>query len=153
MSLSGSVSESNAKTNDIGLMNNDIQGPEPTRENPAGVFPQVGTQPAESGSIPGSGAPDHGGDVRGVFGNPEMFNDTFRELSTAFTTAMNKIQDESGSGIGSVGKTLISKLEKMRNEIDDLRSGKGLEEVKEAGGERNDSVERAQGDGGGLYKD
>ncbi|WWC63981.1 uncharacterized protein I303_106587 [Kwoniella dejecticola CBS 10117] len=153
MSLSGSTAEDNAKTNDAGLMHNDIQGPEPTRENPAGVFPQVGTQPAQPGSMPGSGAPDHGGDVRGVFGNPQMFSDTFGHLSSAFTDAINKIKDESGSGIGSVGKTLIHKLETMRGEVDGWRQGKGLEEVEQAGGERNESVERAKGDGGGLYAD
>ncbi|WRT69115.1 uncharacterized protein IL334_006099 [Kwoniella shivajii] len=153
MSLSGSTAEDTNKTNDAGLMHNDVKGPEPTVENPGGVFPQVGSTPAEPGTMPGSGAPDHHGDVRGVFGNPQQFNDTFRDLSTAFTDAINKVKDESGSGIGSVGKTLIDKLESMRDEIDGWRMGKGLPEVEEQGGERNDSVERAKGDGGGLYAD
>lgn len=38
-------------------------------ENPAGVYPDVGVNPAPRGSMPGSGAPDHHGDVRGIFGN------------------------------------------------------------------------------------
>lgn len=41
----------------------------------------------------------------------------------------------------------------MRDEIDGWRKGEGLEEVKEQGGERNESVERAKGDGGGTYAD
>ncbi|WVW79435.1 hypothetical protein I302_101404 [Kwoniella bestiolae CBS 10118] len=153
MSLSGSTSEDKSRVNDIGLMNNDVQGPEPTAENPAGVFPEVGSQPAAPGSMPGSGAPDHHGDIRGVFGNPQVFNDTFGHLSSAFTDAINKIKDESGSGIGSVGKILIHKLETMRDEVDGWRMGKGLPEVEQAGGERNEDVDRAEGDGGGLYAD
>ena len=66
-----------------------------------------------------------------------MFNQTFRKLSTAFTTAINAVQDESGSGVGSVGKALMSRLEAMRGEI----------------GEQNDQVERTKGDAGGLYAD
>lgn len=41
----------------------------------------------------------------------------------------------------------------MRNEIDGWRMGKGLPEVEQAGGERNDDVERPDGDAGGLYND
>lgn len=78
-----------------------------------------------------------------------MFQQTFRTLSSAFTTAINAVNDESGSGIGSVGKALIGKLESMRDEIDALRAGKGLPEA--GGGEKNDQVDRAKGDGGGLY--
>ncbi|WVQ93182.1 hypothetical protein IAU59_000246 [Kwoniella sp. CBS 9459] len=154
MSLSGSAAEDFNKTNDAVLMHDDgVKGPAPTAENPAGVYPQVGTQSAEPGTMPGSGAPDHHGDVRGVFGNPQMFNDTFGTLSSAFTDAINKVQDESGSGLGSVAKTLIQKLEAMRDEIDGWRTGQGLPEVEAQGGEQNDSVERAEGDGGGLYAD
>lgn len=80
-----------------------------------------------------------------------MFKDTFGTLSGAFTTAMNKVQDESGSGLGSVAKVLLKRLEEMRDEIDGWRAGKGLPEAAE--GEQNDKVERAKGDGGGLYAD
>ncbi|WVQ81495.1 hypothetical protein IAT38_003619 [Cryptococcus sp. DSM 104549] len=103
--------------------------------------------------MPGAGGPDHHGDVRGVFGNPEVFKDTFSHLSSAFTTAINKITDESPSGVGSVGKALIAKLEAMRDEVDGWRMGKGLPEVEREGGERGDEVERGVGAEGGLYKD
>jgi hypothetical protein len=82
-----------------------------------------------------------------------MFNETFSTLSTAFTTAIDSINAESGSGLGTPAKTLITKLESMREEIDGWRQGKGLKEVKEKGGERNEDVDRAEGDGGGLYAD
>ncbi|WVR09021.1 hypothetical protein IAU60_006081 [Kwoniella sp. DSM 27419] len=153
MSLSGSTAEDYNKTGDGVLHYDDVKGPGASAENPGGVFPQVGSTPAEPGSIPGSGGQDHGGDVRGIFGNPQMFADTFGQLSGAFTDAINKINDESGSGLGSVAKTLIAKLESMRDEVDGWRAGKGLSEVEAAGGERNESVERAKGDGGGLYAD
>jgi len=84
-------------------------------------------------------------------GQPEMFNQTFRDLSSAFTTALQAIQDEAGSGIGSVGKALMARLEAMRGEIDGWRMGQGLPGAQ--GGERNEQVDRAKGDGGGLYAD
>ena len=80
-----------------------------------------------------------------------MFNQTFSKLSTAFTTAINAVQDESGSGVGSVAKALMGRLEAMRGEIDGWRQGQGLPEA--APGEQNDQVERTKGDGGGLYAD
>ena len=80
-----------------------------------------------------------------------MFKDTFTHLSTAFTTALHAIQDESGSGIGSVGKALIGRLEAMRGEVDGWMMGEGLPEAE--GGEKNEAVDRAKGDGGGLYND
>lgn len=46
--------------------------PQHGSENPAGVYPDVGGNPAPPGSMPGSGAPDHHGDVRGVFGNVRL---------------------------------------------------------------------------------
>lgn len=45
----------------------------------------------------------------------------------------------------------MDKLESMRDQIDGWRRGEGLEEAGD--GEKNDQVERAMGDGGGLYKD
>ncbi|KAK8844095.1 hypothetical protein IAR55_006889 [Kwoniella newhampshirensis] len=153
MSLSGSAAEDFNKTGDGVLHYDEATGPAPTVENPAGVFPQVGGTSAETGTVPGSGPPDHHGDVRGVFGNPQMFKDTFGTLSSAFTDAINAVEDESASGLGTVAKALIKKLESMRDEIDGWRTGKGLPEVEEAGGERNEDVERAEGDGGGLYAD
>ncbi|KAK4687241.1 hypothetical protein P7C73_g2875, partial [Tremellales sp. Uapishka_1] len=118
---------------------------------PLQVFPDSAGPAAPTGSVPGSGAPDHHGDVRGVFGNPMMFQHVFHDLSGAFSTAIHAIEDEAGSGLGSVAKALIKKLEDMRGEIDDLRAGKSLPEAE--GGEKNEQVERAQGDGGGLYKE
>jgi len=43
-------------------------GPKPADREPQ-VFPQTTNQAANTGTVPGSGAPDHGNDVRGVFGN------------------------------------------------------------------------------------
>lgn len=84
---------------------------------------------------------------------PEVFKDTFGHLSSAFSEAISSIQHESGSGIGYVGKALIARLEKMRDEVDGWRIGKGLPEVEKHGGERGEDVEQAEGDEGGLYKD
>ncbi|ORY28797.1 hypothetical protein BCR39DRAFT_533918 [Naematelia encephala] len=151
MSLSGSTGEDYNKTGDGQLHYDEPTGPDPTPENPGGVFPQTGTVSADAGSMPGSGAPDHGGDVRGVFGNPQVFSDTFGHLSGEFSTAINAVKGESGSGLGSVAKALIERLEAMRDEIDGWRKGEGLAGAAE--GEKNDEVERAEGDGGGLYKD
>lgn len=150
--------------------------PQHGSENPAGVHPDVGVNPAPRGSMPGSGAPNHHGDVRGIFGNvrltlcsfiaidsrviaeyhtfqPEVFKDTFGHLSSAFSEAISSIQHESGSGIGYVAKALIAKLENMRDEVDGWRTGKGLPEVEKHGGELGEDVEQAEGDEGGLYKD
>ena len=80
-----------------------------------------------------------------------MFHQTFRTLSSAFTTAIQAVQDESGSGVGSVAKTLMARLEAMRDEIDGWREGKPLPEVGK--GESNDQVDIAKGDSGGLYTD
>ena len=82
-----------------------------------------------------------------------MFNDTFKDLSSAFSTALSKIDAEGSSGLGTGAKALKKRLLEMRNEIDGWRMGKGLPEVEAAGGERNDDVERPEGDAGGLYKD
>ncbi|RXK39004.1 hypothetical protein M231_03734 [Tremella mesenterica] len=151
MSLSGSTSQDYGKTGDGLLRHDNPSGPEPTRENPAGVFPQTTGPPARPGSIPGSGSPDRGGDVRGVFGNPQVFNDVFKKLSSAFTDAMNAIKDESGSGgVGTVGQALAARLEAMQGEIDGWMVGKGLEGVD---GERGRDVKRPEGTGGGLYKE
>jgi hypothetical protein len=78
-----------------------------------------------------------------------VFRDTFARLSSAFSQAINHIQDESGSGIGTVGKALIARLEGMRNEVDGWRMGKGLPATRE--GERGEDVERVGQ--GGLYKE
>ena len=80
-----------------------------------------------------------------------LFRETFTTLSTAITTAIHTIDDESGSGIGTVAKALKAKLEGMRAEVDGWQAGKGLPEA--ATGESNEDVERSQGDGGGLYKE
>jgi hypothetical protein len=86
-----------------------------------------------------------------LFRQHELFVETFSKLSGAFTTAINTVQAESGSGLGTAAKALIKKLESMRGEIDGWRQGKELEELKQQGGERNEDVDRAKGDGGGLY--
>nr|ODN90525.1 hypothetical protein L203_01634 [Cryptococcus depauperatus CBS 7841] len=117
------------------------------------IYPDVGGQPAPSGSMPGAGAPERHGDVRGVFGNPQVFQDTFLHLSSAFTQAIHAIEDESSSGIGFVGKALKAKLESMRDEIDGWRMGKGLPEVEKHGGELGKDVDLAKEDEGGLYRD
>jgi hypothetical protein len=83
----------------------------------------------------------------------ELFKQTFHDLSGAFTKAIQTVQDEAPQGVGSVGKTLISKLEAMREEIDGWRRGEGMDEVKAQGGERTDSVEKTGGEGGGTYAD
>lgn len=85
----------------------------------------------------------------------EMFKETFSDLSSAFTTAMNSIKAEGDSGLGTSAKALLKRLEGMRDEVDGWRSGKGLPEVEAAGGERNDDVDRPQGGegAGGLYAD
>jgi len=82
-----------------------------------------------------------------------MFKDTFSELSSAFTRAINSVQDEGGAGgLGSKAQVLIQKLESMRDEIDGWRSGRGLLEA-DAVGERSDAVDRSASGGGGLYKE
>ncbi|OXG78462.1 hypothetical protein C348_04246 [Cryptococcus neoformans Gb118] len=141
------------KTGDAVLIHDDSEGPGVSAENPAGVHPDVGVNPAPRGSMPGSGAPNHHGDVRGIFGNPEVFKDIFGHLSSAFSEAISSIQHESGSGIGYVAKALIARLENMRDEVDGWRTGKGLPEVEKHGGELGEDVEQAEGDEGGLYKD
>ena len=78
-----------------------------------------------------------------------MFKDTFSGLSSAFSSAINAIKDESSSGVGNVGKALISRMEAMRGEVEGWMSGKGLPEVEKAGGEGN--VDKSSE--GGLYKE
>lgn len=82
---------------------------------------------------------------------PHAFGDTFSTLSGAFSTAINQVQAESPSGVGSVGKALIKRLEDMRNEIDGWRQGKGVPGAE--GGEKNDEVERKEGKATGLYEE
>jgi hypothetical protein len=82
---------------------------------------------------------------------PLMFKDTFQTLSSAFTTAIHSVEDESRSGVGSVGKALIDKLKAMRDEIDGWMQGKDVPGAE--GGERNDDVERKDGKATGLYAD
>ena len=82
---------------------------------------------------------------------PEMFAETFSKLSGAFTDAINSVKGESGSGIGTVGKALMARLEEMRDEVDGWRQGKGVKGAE--GGERNDEVERYEGKATGLYRD
>ncbi|WVQ74422.1 hypothetical protein IAR50_004023 [Cryptococcus sp. DSM 104548] len=142
------------KAGDGVLQHDDSTGPGSSVINPAGVYPEsgeTGAAPAPAGSMPGSGPPDHHGDVRGVFGNPQVFKDTFSHLSSAFTDAINKIEDESASGVGYVGKALIGRLVEMQSEVDGWRAGQGLPEVEAHGGERGEDV--VTGDEGGLYKE
>lgn len=80
-----------------------------------------------------------------------MFAETFSKLSGAFTDAINSVKGESGSGIGSVGKALMARLEEMRDEVDGWRQGQGVKGAE--GGEKNDEVERYEGKAGGLYRD
>lgn len=80
-----------------------------------------------------------------------LFNETFSTLSTAFTTAINAIKDESGSGVGDVGKKLIAKLEGWRAEVDGLRAGKPIEGAEEGEGSGS-KVERSGGEGG-MFQD
>ncbi|KAL7420971.1 hypothetical protein Q5752_003855 [Cryptotrichosporon argae] len=151
MSLSGSSAERDASTGDAPFRYDEVRGPEPTRENPAGVYPDiVPDQQAAPGTIPGSGAPDTHGDVRGTFGNPYEFQQVFAKLSSAFTDAIHAIEDESPSGLGTGAKALIGRLEGMRDEVDGWRAGRGLDELR-ATGERTDDVSVV--DQGGLYKD
>ncbi|KAI9636996.1 uncharacterized protein MKK02DRAFT_45706 [Dioszegia hungarica] len=103
------------------------------------------------GGMPGAGAPDHGGDARGVFSNPLMFKDTFQELSSAFTKAIHAVEDESRSGVGSVGKALVDALKERRAEIDGWLQGKNVPGAE--GGEKNDDVTRKEDKATGLYAD
>jgi hypothetical protein len=81
-----------------------------------------------------------------------MFNDTFGQLSTAFSSTLAVVQGELPSGLGSKAKDLIERLKEMQAEIDGWRSGKPLE-----GGakrEETDDVSRqSREQAGGLYAD
>jgi hypothetical protein len=79
-----------------------------------------------------------------------MFAETFSKLSGAFTDAIQAVQGESGSGIGTVGKALIARLEELRSEVDGWRQGQGVKGAEK--GEQNDQVERIEGQSG-LYRD
>lgn len=78
-----------------------------------------------------------------------MFKDVFQTLSSAFTTAIQAVEDESRSGVGSVGKALIDALKERRAEIDGWLQGKNVPGAE--GGEKNDQVERKDGKATGLY--
>jgi hypothetical protein len=81
-----------------------------------------------------------------------MFNDTFGQLSTAFSSTLAVVQGELPSGLGSKAKDLIERLKEMQAEIDGWRSGEPLE-----GGakrEETDDVSRqSREQAGGLYAD
>lgn len=83
---------------------------------------------------------------------PMLFNDTFGQLSTAFTSTLAVVEGELPSGLGSKAKDLIERLKAMRGEIDGWREGKPLE-----GGakkEETNDVSRESGEqSGGLYAD
>jgi len=83
---------------------------------------------------------------------PMLFNDTFGELSTAFTSALAVVEGELPSGLGSKAKDLIERLRAMRAEIDGWREGEPLE-----GGakkEETNDVSRESGEqSAGLYAD
>lgn len=68
------------------------------------------------------------------------------KLSTTLTDVIHAIEDESGSGIGDLGRELIHKFKTWRNEVDLMRVGKHVESAE---GEGN--VQR-RGEGG-LYTD
>lgn len=80
-----------------------------------------------------------------------QFQDTFKTLSSAFTKAIQAVEDESASGVGSVGKALIEALKERRSEIDGWLQGKNVPGAE--GGEKNDEVERKDGKATGLYAD
>jgi hypothetical protein len=80
---------------------------------------------------------------------PLMFKDTFQELSSAFTKAIHAVEDESRSGVGSVGKALVDALKERRAEIDGWLQGKDVPGAE--GGEKNDDVTRKEGKATGLY--
>lgn len=81
-----------------------------------------------------------------------MFNDTFGQLSSAFSSTLAVVEGELPSGLGSKAKALIEKLKAMQAEIDGWRQGKPLE-----GGakkEETDDVSRqSREQAGGLYAD
>ena len=79
---------------------------------------------------------------------PEVFRSTFGNLSHAIDQAINTIDDESGSGLGSTAKALKKRLLAMREEVDGWRSGSGP-----AVEEKNDDVSRPEGASGGLYRE
>jgi hypothetical protein len=81
-----------------------------------------------------------------------LFNDTFGQLSTAFSSALAVVEGELPSGLGSKAKDLIDRLKAMQAEIDGWRSGQPLEGGSKK--EKTDDVSRESGEqAGGLYAD
>lgn len=62
------------RENPAGVRLNSAYSQEGTRKLTRQVFPQVDPKDLpQSGDMPGSGAPDHGGDPRGVFSNVRVW--------------------------------------------------------------------------------
>ncbi len=75
-----------------------------------------------------------------------MFSEQMLKLSHALTEVIHAIEDESGSGIGGVGRSLIAKFGGWRDEVDLMRAGKPVQS--EVG--QGDVRKRGEG---GLYSD
>jgi hypothetical protein len=75
-----------------------------------------------------------------------MFSEQMMKLSSALSDVIYAIEDESGTGIGAMGRELIHKFKMWRNEVDLMRQGRP---VSSPSGQGN--VER-RGEGG-LYTD
>lgn len=81
-----------------------------------------------------------------------MFRDAFGPLSSAFSTAIAKVEGESTSGLGTKAKSLIDRLKEMQGEIDGWRQGNPVEGRPKT--EQNDDVSRPSNEqNGGLYRD
>ncbi|KAJ9126817.1 hypothetical protein QFC24_001850 [Naganishia onofrii] len=151
----GSLAVNDQKTGDEHLHYGDEPvGPGASRENPAGVFPQSAPEPADGAQqdrrqhptqggaqgaqagavpagtrgIPGTGNPsdtDH--DPRVVFSNPMLFQELMVKLSHSLTETINAIKDETPSGVGGVGRALMTKFEGWRDEVDGMRKGQPVD--------------------------
>ncbi len=76
-----------------------------------------------------------------------MSAEVFTKLSQSLTDTIRAIEDESGSGIGGTGRALMTKLKGWRDEVDGMRSGKGM-----GVNEQDDGGVERKGEGG-LYSD
>ncbi|KAJ9109901.1 hypothetical protein QFC19_001881 [Naganishia cerealis] len=77
---------------------------------------------------------------------PMLFQELMVKLSHSLTETINAIKDETPSGIGGVGRALISKFEAWRDEVDGLRKGQPVDAPEGQGGVEMSSES-------GLYTD